>query len=73
MENPAGRRRKMRTDVHAEQAGGSGPYATTVVVAGAWVTPQKRARATLEVSDMNNSRVFGPMHHCRRPGEDPGG
>ncbi|XP_051203399.1 uncharacterized protein [Lolium perenne] len=61
MENPAERRRKRRTDVHAEQAGGSGPDATNAVVAGAWVTPQKRARATLEVSDMNCSRGFGPM------------
>jgi hypothetical protein len=30
-------------------------------VAGSWVIPQKRARTTLEVCEMNSSRGFGPM------------
>jgi hypothetical protein len=31
------------------------------VVAGAWLTPQKKVRSTLEVCDMNSTRGFGPM------------
>jgi hypothetical protein len=30
-------------------------------VAGAWLPPQKKARSTLEVCDMNSMRGFGPM------------
>jgi hypothetical protein len=30
-------------------------------VAGAWLTPQKKARSTLEVCDMNSTKGFGPM------------
>jgi hypothetical protein len=54
-------RGKRRADVYAEQDGGSGQDATTDIVAGSWVIPQKKARTTLEVCDMNSSRGFGPM------------
>jgi hypothetical protein len=30
-------------------------------VAGAWFTPQKRAKSTLEICDMNITRGFGPL------------
>jgi hypothetical protein len=53
-------RGKRRADVYAEQVGGSGQDATAIV-AGSWVIPQKKARTTLEVCDMNSSREFGPM------------
>jgi hypothetical protein len=56
VEDSAERRGKRRADVYAEQGGGSGQDATTAIVAGTWVIPQKKARATLEVCDMNSSR-----------------
>jgi hypothetical protein len=53
-------RGKRRADVYVEQVGGSGQDASAIV-AGSWVIPQKKARTTLEVCDMNSSRGFGPM------------
>ncbi|KAK1679563.1 hypothetical protein QYE76_040411 [Lolium multiflorum] len=54
-----GRKRGAGGDV--EQDGGSSSVAAAAVVAGAWLTPQKRARTTLEVCDINCTRGLGPM------------
>jgi hypothetical protein len=59
--NPVEGGRKRRAEITAEQAGDFGSAATAAVVAGAWLTPQKKARSTLEVCDMNIMRGFGPM------------
>jgi hypothetical protein len=61
MENPIEGRRKRSADEAVEQVGGFSSAATAAVVAGAWLTPQKRARTTLEVCDMNCTRGLGPM------------
>jgi hypothetical protein len=47
-----GRRKRIASD-DAEQGG-----LPSAIVA---LTPQKKARTTLEVCDMNNARGFGPM------------
>jgi hypothetical protein len=60
VENTAEGRRKRRAETVAEQAGDVGS-AAAAIVAGAWLTPQKKTRSTLEVCDMNNTRGFGPM------------
>jgi hypothetical protein len=44
-----------------EQAGDARSAAVAAFIAGAWLTPQKKARSTLEVYDMNNTRGFGSM------------
>jgi hypothetical protein len=54
-----GRKRGAGGDV--EQDGGSSSAAAAAVVAGAWLTPQKRLRTTLEVYDVNYTRGLGPM------------
>jgi hypothetical protein len=59
MENPR-EGRKRRIDDAAEQAGSLNSTAAAIV-AGAWLTPQKRAMTALEVCTMNNPRGFGPM------------
>jgi hypothetical protein len=61
VENTVEGRRKRRADDIAEQGGEFGSAATAAIVAGAWLTPQKKARSTLEVYDMNIARGFGPM------------
>jgi hypothetical protein len=61
MESPAEGRRKRKTEHDVEQAGGVSSVAAVVVVAGVWLTPQKKARSSLEVCDMNRVRGFGPM------------
>jgi hypothetical protein len=53
--------RKRRIDDAAKQVGSLSSAATAAIVAGAWLTPQKRARTALEVCTMNNTRGFGPM------------
>jgi hypothetical protein len=61
MENSAEGRRKRKTEHDAEQAGGVSSAAAAAFVVGAWLTPQKKARSSLEVCDMNMVRGFGPM------------
>jgi hypothetical protein len=61
VENLVERGRKRRAETVAEQATEFGSVAAAAVVAGAWLTPQKKARSTLDVCDMNITRGFGPM------------
>jgi hypothetical protein len=61
VEDLAEGRMKRRAGDNAEQGGEAGSATTTAIVARAWLTPQKKARLTLEVCDMNNTRGFGPM------------
>jgi hypothetical protein len=61
MEDSVERGRKRRADDAAEQGGELSSAATAAIVAGTWLTPQKKARSSLEVCDMNSTRGFGPM------------
>jgi hypothetical protein len=61
MENSTKGRRKRKIDANAGQVGAVGSSAASAIVAGAWLTPQKKVRTTLEVCDMNNISGFGPM------------
>jgi hypothetical protein len=54
-------RRKRRADDIAEQGGELSSAATAAIVAGTWLTPQKKARSTLEVCNVNSTRGLGPM------------
>jgi hypothetical protein len=46
--------RKRKSDNDGEQAGDLGSNATSVIVAGTWLSPEKRARTALEVCTMNH-------------------
>jgi hypothetical protein len=48
-------------DNSVEQTGDVGSTVVAAVMAGAWLTPQKKARSTLEVCDINSTRGFGLM------------
>jgi hypothetical protein len=61
VEDPTERRRKRKPEPDDEQTGGVSSVAAAAAVAGAWLTPQKRERSTLEVCDMNRVQGFGPM------------
>ncbi|KAK1646516.1 hypothetical protein QYE76_064321 [Lolium multiflorum] len=61
MANPPEGGRKRKIEDNIEQGGGCSSEAAAAVVAGAWLTPQKKARTTLEICDMNTTRGFGPM------------
>jgi hypothetical protein len=61
MEHSAERGRKRKADDDGEQGGVPGSNATSDVVAGAWLTREKRARIALEVCDMNCERKSGPL------------
>jgi hypothetical protein len=61
MANPTEGGRKRKTEDIVEQDGGCSSEAAAAVVAEAWLTPQKKARSTLEICDMNTTRGFGPM------------
>jgi hypothetical protein len=61
MKNHVEGRRKRKAECDAEQVGGASSSATVAIVAGAWLIPQKKARSSLEVCDMNMVRGFGPM------------
>jgi hypothetical protein len=61
MENPAKRGRKRKNDDNAEPAGAAGSNASSAVVAGAWLTPEKKSRTSLEVCNLNGVRGLGPM------------
>jgi hypothetical protein len=61
VENSSEGRKKRRADDDAEQSGGCDSAAAAAIVAGAWFTPQKRAKSTLEICDMNITRGFGPL------------
>jgi hypothetical protein len=61
VESPIERRRKRGVDDNAEQGGGSSSSAAAAIVAGTWLTPQKKARSSLEVCEMNTTRCFGPL------------
>jgi hypothetical protein len=60
MGNSAERGRKRKVDDECDQAGAPCSNATSVVVTGAWLTPEKKARTVLEVCDMNCERGMGP-------------
>jgi hypothetical protein len=61
MENSPEGGRKRKTDDFVEQVGGCSSEAAAAVVAEAWLTPQKKARSTLEICDMNTTRGFGNL------------
>ena len=61
VENSSEGRKKRRADDDAEQSGGCDSAAAAAIVAGAWLTPQEKARSTLEICDMNSTRGFGPL------------
>jgi hypothetical protein len=60
VENSTGGRRKRRVESVAEQAGDVCSAVAAAIVTGGWLTPQKKARSTLDVCDMNSTRGFGP-------------
>jgi hypothetical protein len=61
MDNSIEGGRKRRAESAVEQTGDVGSAAAAAVVARAWLTPQKKARSTLEVCGINSTRGFGLM------------
>jgi hypothetical protein len=61
MENPAQRGRKRKIDNNVEKDVAVCSNATSVVVVGAYLTPEKKARTMLEVCNFNGARGLGPM------------
>jgi hypothetical protein len=61
MEYPAKRGRKRKNDDNVESAGAACSNASFVVVVGAWLTPEKKPRTTLEVCNLNGVRDLEPM------------
>jgi hypothetical protein len=53
--------RKRKSDNDGEQAGDLGSNATSVIVAGTWLSPEKRARTALKVCTMNHERGSRPL------------
>jgi hypothetical protein len=61
MENYVEGGRKRKAGCNVGQVGGASSSAAGAIVAGAWLTLQKKARSTQEVCETNSMRGFGPM------------
>jgi hypothetical protein len=61
MENPAERGRKRKADDNGEQSVMLGSNATSAIMVGTWMTPEKRAKTALKVCTTNHERGSGPL------------